>query len=455
MGHKMGMPSMKLNNAGVKSKSCGSFRSVAGEGLEEREGHDPDIDRERSQQNIYTGYRSAEALMEYSRQHVDQLRDARGRKLRSDAVVMCATVLKPPAAYMATLPREEQIRLLDVAEKVLAQIVGPENIKATGTHFDEQGTHRHVFWEPMTQDGRLCAKEMHNLQFFAQINREIPAALREAGFEIDDCEMYDAAKEEYEKEKAKAGRSSFQFKADAEKAKKEIEQQIGELQGTLQDAKEELQTAEAELEAAHQKVRDSLQEVRKMAYVVQERREDLEALELELEVRQDAVTLYNDKIQELQAAEREVSGNVKQGRLDLQDVSQQFQGVSQQLDKTSLELMDVWTAVRSTKGELETLRAEKEELAEEVAVLKEAAKREYSAGAQRLSSDEWERRIADARQRLEQSKQLKELQAKVNLYERFISTFPEILQKFREWYAELQQRQKQKKRHQKEHLPGE
>ena len=237
------MPSMKLNNAGVKSKSCGSLRSVAGEGLEEREGHDPDIDRERSQQNIYTGYRSAEALMEYSREHVDQLRDARGRKLRSDAVVMCATVLKPPAAYMATLPREEQIRLLDVAEGVLAKIVGPENIKATGTHFDEQGTHRHVFWEPMTQDGRLCAKEMHNLQFFSQINREIPAALREAGFEIDDCEMYDAAKEEYEKEKAKAGRSSFQFKADAEKAKKEIEQQIDDLQETLQATERKAQKA--------------------------------------------------------------------------------------------------------------------------------------------------------------------------------------------------------------------
>ena len=263
MGYKIGMPSLKLNNAGVKSKNCGSFAGVAREALEERDGQDPDIDRERSQQNIYEGYRTAADLMEYSRDHVEQLRDANGRKIRADAVVMCATILKPPAAYMATLSRAEQIRFLDVAEGVLADAIGRENIKSSATHFDELGTHRHVFWEPMSKDGRLCAKEVHNLKFFTEINRKVPAALREAGFDIDACEMYDAAKKDYEKEKAKAGRSAYAFKADAEKTKEKLTRMVGEkhrelkdLRGEIRDARENLADTSKALEEARAGVRE-------------------------------------------------------------------------------------------------------------------------------------------------------------------------------------------------------
>ena len=88
MGYKMGVPSLKLNNAGTRSKRCGSFAGVAYEAFEERKGKDQDINHELSKNNIYIGMRSAEELLEYSRQHVAQLRDARGRALRSDAVVI-------------------------------------------------------------------------------------------------------------------------------------------------------------------------------------------------------------------------------------------------------------------------------------------------------------------------------------------------------------------------------
>lgn len=231
MGWKIGAPSLKLNNAGVKSKSCGDFGSIAREALQEREGHDPDIDRDRAELNRYDGFKTAAELQEYSRQHVDQLRDAKGRKLRSDAVVMCATVLKPPAAMMATLSHDKQICLLDDAFEAFVEIVGKENIKSRADHFDEQGGHTHIFWEPMTADGRLCAKEMHNIKFFGRVNRELPEALRAKGWDIEDCDMYDAAKKEYEEEKKKseAGRSSFAYKAEAERAKRELEEQIDAL----------------------------------------------------------------------------------------------------------------------------------------------------------------------------------------------------------------------------------
>ena len=234
MGWKIGAPSLKLNNAGTVSKHCGDFGSVAREALEEREGRDPDIDQTRAEQNRIEGFRTAAELQAYSAAHVDELRDAAGRKLRKDAVVMCATILKPPAAMMNKLPIDEQRRFLDDANEAFAEIVGRENIKSRADHFDELGGHTHVFWEPMTEDGRLCAKERHNLQFFSRVNRELPEKLRAKGWEIDDCEMYDAAKEEYEKQSKKnAGRNSVAFKADAEKKKGELLQEIDELEDAL------------------------------------------------------------------------------------------------------------------------------------------------------------------------------------------------------------------------------
>ena len=88
MGWTVGIPSLKLNNIGNKSKHCGNFRSVAAEALKERKGHDPDINSALTASNRYIGFTSAAELVAYSNEHVSQLRDAKGRILRKDAVVM-------------------------------------------------------------------------------------------------------------------------------------------------------------------------------------------------------------------------------------------------------------------------------------------------------------------------------------------------------------------------------
>lgn len=235
MGWKIGAPSLKLNNAGTVSKHCGDFGSVAMEALEERKGHDPDIDRERAELNHYEGFRTAAELMEYSKAHVEKLRDAKGRKLRSDAVVMCGTILKPPAAMMAQLSPEDQKQFLNDANEAFAEIVGKENIKSRADHFDEQGGHSHVFWEPMTKDGRLCAKEVHNLQFFGRVNRELPQKLRDKGWDIEDCECYDAAKEQYEQAMKQSGRNSMTYKLEAEMKKQELIKDIEHIEDIINE----------------------------------------------------------------------------------------------------------------------------------------------------------------------------------------------------------------------------
>lgn len=265
MGYTIGMPSIKLNNVGQKSKHCGSFKKVAEEALAERLGLDLDINKELTSQNIYKGFRTAEDLMQYSLEHIAELdynRPEGTRKIRADAVVMCGTILKPPAEMMMNLSREEQQKFLEDAVEDFSKIVREDNVKSVVLHFDERVPHAHVFWEPMTEDGRLCAKEMHNLKFFGRLNREMPEMLRKQGWNIDNCQAYDKAEEdkkreemgeekyrEYRKEKRKnRGQDSNTFKSAAEKNLQEINSQISQKTAELDGINAQIEESERILE---------------------------------------------------------------------------------------------------------------------------------------------------------------------------------------------------------------
>lgn len=311
MGHMVGMPCMKLNNVGRKSASCGSFAAVALEALEERQGRDPDIDRELTSDNLYTGYRTAEELMEYSRQHVAELSEQQraegGRGIRSDAVVMCVTVVKPPAAYMATLTREEQIRLLKDADELLDELIGgPQNSKSSVYHFDELGGHLHKFWEPMTDDGRLCAKERMNLKFFAALNKRMPEHLRSRGWDIDDCRAYDEAKEQLKTEQEKAeerrrrGLTSVQYKAQAEAEKNRLCEEIDNLQAKANELEEKAKAKTAEFEAAEAARKKAAEEEE----AATERTKELTSVIQTLEEYNSAADKAEEVVKALESSER-------------------------------------------------------------------------------------------------------------------------------------------------------
>ena len=240
MGVTIGMPCLKLNNAGRTSKHCGDFKKVADEALAERRGRDQDIDHSRTKDNVVFGYRTAAELIDYSDRHVQELTEklrANGeRGIRCDAVTMCAIIIKPPALWIKSLSRKKQLQFFNDSLEKIKDIVGEKNVKSIAIHFDELSPHMHVFWEPMTPDGRLCAKDMHGLRFLGNLNREMPKYLRSKGWEIDDCNAYDVAeeqkkkatlgKEKYQKylqdKRAKNGQDSFKFKAKMESEKEEL-----------------------------------------------------------------------------------------------------------------------------------------------------------------------------------------------------------------------------------------
>lgn len=259
MGFSIGLPSLKLNNVGNKSKHCGSFKKVAEEALKERLGLDLDINPELATENVYIGIETAEELMQYSAEHIAEMdynRPEGAKKIRSDAVVMCSTIIKPPMEMMDGLDRQQQERFLRDAYDSFLEIIGAENAKSAVMHFDELSPHIHIFWEPMTEDGRLCAKEKHNLKFFGKLNREMPQMLRDKGWDIDDCQAYDKAKEdalreelgeekyrerrkEQKAQRKQQGKDSRTFKHEAEQAVKQLEEQKTVLENDIKELQEQ------------------------------------------------------------------------------------------------------------------------------------------------------------------------------------------------------------------------
>jgi peptidoglycan hydrolase CwlO-like protein len=316
MGHKIGMPSLKLSNVqGKAGKHCGNFRSVAEEALSERFGHDLDIDKAQTTTNEYlTEITSADALRKISASWIDAYNERvdrtnlkikeitekasnashtkisekqaltrynqimaahglsplkRGRHIREDATVMCATVIKPPAEYMSQLTKGQQRQLLLDAYEKLCEIVGRKNMKAAVIHFDELNPHLHTFWMPITPDRRLCAKEMHGLKFFGRLNREMPEFLRQHGWDIADCHAYDAEEEQklreemgdaaYRKHKqeqrTKRGRESTVFKHEAQAEVDALTVQRNE----LEVQRDELQASVRSLDREQNSLRTSVQ----------------------------------------------------------------------------------------------------------------------------------------------------------------------------------------------------
>ena len=274
MGYTIGMPSLKLSNIeGKGGKHCGNFRKVAAEALKERKGLDMDINPELADRNIYEGFTTAEELINYSDSHIDELNEWRAehgeracdrRKLKKDTVVMCATVIKPPAEMMSKLTAEQQQMFLQDSLDIFKDFVGEENVKAAAFHFDERVPHLHIFWEPMTDEHRICAKEMHSLKFFATLNREMPKHLREKGWTmVDDCQAYDKAEEqqkrldmgedkyrEYRKaKKANRGRDSRVYKHDVEQQIKHEQQELEQLRVLREQEEQAAEMAKIRREA--------------------------------------------------------------------------------------------------------------------------------------------------------------------------------------------------------------
>lgn len=139
----------------------------------EREGvshTNPDIDWSRTEQNYQLHEPALHARGTYTRRIDDRLRAAGIARVRKDAVKLCGIVISSDREFFQQLAPEQQREFFQRSYDFMAARYGKENILSAVVHMDETTPHMHLYLVPVTQDNRLCCKEIFDKRGLAALH---------------------------------------------------------------------------------------------------------------------------------------------------------------------------------------------------------------------------------------------------------------------------------------------
>ena len=115
----------------------------------------PDIDTARSNRNFHI----VTPVTSYKRESDGRI-NAAGCKTRKDSVRFVDTIITASPGFFKGKKRVEVRAFFERATEFMAKQVGAENIFTAVVHMDEKTPHMHLCFTPITEDGRLSAKEV-------------------------------------------------------------------------------------------------------------------------------------------------------------------------------------------------------------------------------------------------------------------------------------------------------
>lgn len=294
MGIRVGLPMLKLSNSGKQTKRLGDAKKILQEMGCERYSTDDDLDRTRSVNNTYTGYRKGIDLYNAWMQEADAHRDALGRRLKKTAVVGYSAIIKPDMESMQGLSEDEQERFLAVGTKVLTEIMQEHGLTVdmTATHRDEEVLHTHIAGH---DKGFQCGKKI-GLKLYHALNKTFPERMREYGFDVEDMCVYDA-----EATKDMTSEQLEEYKQKHIRKKKEKKTQV---ESNTYKATKELEKAQLQAEEMLNAARQQAEQIRLSA---EQKENALKEREQRLEERESrdltpVIQEYKNKTEELKTA---------------------------------------------------------------------------------------------------------------------------------------------------------
>lgn len=141
----------------------------------EREGvshTNPDIDWSKTEQNYQLHEPALHARGTYARRIDDRLREAGIARVRKDAVKLCGIVISSDREFFTQLSAEQQREFFQRSYDFMVARYGKENILSAVVHMDETTPHMHLYLVPITQDNRLCCKEIFDKRGLAALHDE-------------------------------------------------------------------------------------------------------------------------------------------------------------------------------------------------------------------------------------------------------------------------------------------
>lgn len=168
----------------------------------ERASRSKTLDREKSKDNSYRFQESGTVCWDQMEQTAEEYRvtgtnkngKAFSRKLRADAVIGWAMIIKPPMAVAATWSEAKKDKFRNDSWRAM-MVIEPRlfrkgNVRMLARHRDEGGDHDHVIGEARDQDGAYCGN-LVDFKLLQKINEQYPALMRGYGWDIEDAEVTD------------------------------------------------------------------------------------------------------------------------------------------------------------------------------------------------------------------------------------------------------------------------
>ncbi len=135
---------------------------------ENYEAANPQIDSERTRNNYRFTPHFGKTYTEFINGRIEEL----GLSPRKDAVVMNSFVLGSDKQFFDGLAKVEQYNFFSDCYKFFAERYGEENIIAAVVHNDETTPHIHLNLMPITNDGRLCSKQLFDKPQLQQLQTD-------------------------------------------------------------------------------------------------------------------------------------------------------------------------------------------------------------------------------------------------------------------------------------------
>ncbi|MEX3614761.1 MAG: MobV family relaxase [Burkholderia gladioli] len=142
-----------------------------------RERETPNAEASRTPGNVHRAARSTDEAM-------GRMRELLPQKRRKDAVLAVEYVMTASPDWWASASPNEQAAFFDQAQQWLADKYGADRIVTATVHRDEATPHLSAFVVPLTQDGRLSAKEfIGDRRKMQQDQTTFAEAVRDLGLE--------------------------------------------------------------------------------------------------------------------------------------------------------------------------------------------------------------------------------------------------------------------------------
>ena len=144
------------------------------------------------------------------------------RQPRSDATVMCQCLVTSDNAFFDKMSRQEQTEFFKQSLDFIKERYGEKNLVSATIHYDERTPHMHVNFVPVTEDGRLSAKDLFSPKSLRVLQDDYNRFVREHGYDLERGQL-DSKTKHLEVEEYKVETRYHELKA-KEQALEKLEQ---------------------------------------------------------------------------------------------------------------------------------------------------------------------------------------------------------------------------------------